>query len=100
MKTIILYANFGCLAAEKKTVYTYGVEHCHAVCSDRITVKMPEGFEIGENNFGETIIKTPDVNWYTVNELLYTGKDDLPCFRYFDGYKPVTVQLEVVESEV
>ena len=99
MKTIEIYKNYGCLASEKKPVYTYGAEHCHAVCSDRITVKVPDGWEVSENNFGETIINPAGCKyWYSANELLSTGKDG-PCFSYYDGHKKVTVKLEEFADE-
>ena len=38
MQTLEIYANYGVLTAEKRTVYTYGAEHPYATCSDKMTV--------------------------------------------------------------
>ena len=46
MSTIKIFKNYGCLAAEKRNVYTYGTEQPTATCADEITVKIPDGWKI------------------------------------------------------
>lgn len=40
--SIEIYKNYGCLAAEKRNLYTYGAPHATAVCSDKMTVEIPD----------------------------------------------------------
>lgn len=77
-----IFKNYGCLAAEKRAVYTYGAEHPTAVCSDVLTVYIPEDWQIFENELGEVLLTAPWGWNYTVNEVL--SGDEKPCFSGMD----------------
>ena len=82
MKTIEIYCNYGVLAAEKRNVYTFGAEHPHATCSDRMTVVVPEGWEVYKNQMGQTRATSPWGWDYEINEVLQGN--EYPCFRAYD----------------
>ena len=95
MKTMEIYKNYGCLAAEKRCVYTYGAEHATAVSSDKITVVIPEGWEADENEIGDLLITAPWGWVYTPNEI--PGGDDFPHFIAVDkDGKKRMVRLEEI----
>ena len=94
MKTMEIYKNYGCLAAEKRFVYTYGVEQPTAVISDKITVKIPEDWGVEENEFEEKILTAPWGWKYNPNEVL--GGDEYPHFRAID--KDGTLYSVVLED--
>ncbi len=83
MEKLEIYCNYGVLAAEKRNVYTYGVEHVHATCSDKITVSIPEGWESYKNVYGTVVLKSPWGEHYTVDEVLCGDKN--PCFEVIDN---------------
>lgn len=97
MKTIKIYKNYGCLVAEKRVVYTYGAEHPMAVCSDQITVAIPESWGIYESASGETMLESPWGWKYLVNEVLYGN--DYPCLGGInsDG-KSFKIRLQEVQE--
>lgn len=98
METVEIYANYGVLAAEKRTVYTYGAEHPHATCSDKMTVKIPEGWELYQNQMGATMVTAPWGWSYEINEVLQGDKN--PCFYAIDkNMKSHRAWLEEVVSE-
>ena len=70
MKTIEIYENYGCLAAEKRKVYTYGAEHATATCCEKITAEIPDGWELFENTMGQKMVKAPWGWEYGINEVL------------------------------
>lgn len=70
MITINIFKNYGCLAAEKRNIYTYGAEEATAVCSDVLTVEIPNDWEIGKNCHGDPILLSPWGWNYEVNEVL------------------------------
>lgn len=80
--TIKIFKNYGCLSAEKRVVYTYGAEEATAVCSDILTVKIPEDWECGENYMGELILTAPWGWTYSVDDVLQG--DASPCFYALD----------------
>lgn len=82
MKSIKIFRNYGVLAAEKRNVYTYGAEHSQAVCSDEITVEIPEGWETYENDLGQTMLTAPWGWNYFINEVLSGNKN--PYFQAYD----------------
>lgn len=82
MKTIKIYKNYGVLGSEKRNVYTYGAEHPHATCSDKITAQVPEGWKLCKNMMDQTIVEAPWGQTYMINEVL-TG-DSNPCFMAID----------------
>lgn len=82
MKTIEIYCNYGVLGAEKRNVYTFGGQHVHATCSDRMTVAIPEGWDVCQNEMGNTIVEAPWGWCYSVDEVLQGN--EYPCFRAYD----------------
>lgn len=81
--TIEIFKNYGCLAAEKRAIYTYGAEQPTAVCSDVLTVKIPEGWEANKNECNEIILTAPWGWTYGVNEVL--AGNDTPYFHALDS---------------
>ena len=82
MKTIEIYCNYGVLAAEKRNVYTFGAEHPHATCSDKITVVVPEGWELCQNQMGQMVVTAPWGWDYDINDVLQGN--EYPYFRAYD----------------
>lgn len=82
METFRAYKNYGCLAAEKRTVYTAGLPHHTAVTSEEIEIQIPEGWDMGENEIGEVIITSPWGWNYMPNDLLEGNENP-----YFAGYR-------------
>ena len=82
MKTMEIYKNYGCLAAEKMCVYTYGGEHHTAVTSEKTVVKIPDGWEADEIPHGEMTLKAPWGWTYNPNEVLTGNKE--PKFVAYD----------------
>lgn len=95
MKTFEIYANYGVLAAEKRTVYTHGGEAEKAVCSDKITVALPEGWELAENEFSEALLIDPDGETWRPNDILKNGGKDKPVLAIPRGKR---YALDVVEA--
>ncbi len=97
MDTIKLYVNYGCLAHEKKIVYTCDMPASTAVCSDKLTVKVPEGWEAYESQCGGTVFRAPWGWVYTPDEIL--AGDDHPCFYGINkDRRRFKVKLEVVSE--
>ena len=96
MATIKIYKNYGCLAAEKRNVYTYGAKQPTATCADEIVVKIPEGWKLTESNMGETLIESPWGWTYSPNDLL--NGDKKPCFMGYNKNEMIfNIPLEVIE---
>ena len=96
-KTLEIYRNYGCLGAEKRIVYTYGGRASTATCSDKITVEIPDGWELAENFMGETIVEAPWGWTYMINEVL--RGDKRPCFIAMDKeMREQRIFLKVVEE--
>ena len=83
MKTIEIYANYGVLAAEKRTVYTFDGAHTSATCSEKMTVVVPDGWEIYQNQMGQTMVTAPWGWDYDINEVL-TDINGRAAFRALD----------------
>lgn len=83
-KTFDIYCNYGCLAAEKRNVYTYGAQHPTATCSDRITVKLPANdyFNIFETVSGDLAVETSWGFDYDLNDVLQGN--ETPCLYAVD----------------
>lgn len=96
-KVIELYKNYGCLAAEKRAIYTYGGQAGTAVCSDVVTVELPAGWDFYENVYGAGYVTTPDGNTHAINSIL--SGDEYPAFRIYDGYQLKQYRLKIVEEE-
>ena len=58
METIKIYKNYGCLAAEKRSIYTYGAEQPTATCADVIIVKIPDGWKV-INSENDILLESP-----------------------------------------
>ena len=82
-----IYCNYGVLGAEKRNVYTYGCEHCHAVCSDEMKVYLPANdvFHIYKNHEGLLMVETEWGFCYEINEIL--EGNETPCFYALDRDK-------------
>lgn len=97
MNTIEIYCNYGVLAAEKRNVYTFGAEHPHATCSDKMTVSIPEGWKIYQNQMGQTMATAPWGWDYEINEVLQG--DEYPHFRAYDKDMQMRVfRLDVADK--
>lgn len=83
MKTIEKYCNYGVLASEKRKIYSFGGEHPHAKCSDKITVIVPDGWTVYENQFGSTMVSSPWGWDYQINDVL-KDKKGRPVFQALD----------------
>lgn len=93
---LVIYKNYGCLAAEKINVYTYSAPEASAKCYDRIVVKIPDGWETFENYMGETILTAPWGKNYTVHSVL--GGNEYPYFRTFGNGENICLDvIEVIE---
>ncbi len=96
-KTIEIYKNYGCLASEKRCRYTFGAEHSTAACSEKLTVRIPDGWDWYENEYGCTILQAPNGFSYKVDEVLFG--DAYPYFMTFDrDGKERRERLEVVDG--
>lgn len=82
MRTIEIYKNYGVLGSEKISVYSFGGEHPHATCSDKMTVAVPDGWEIYQNQMGQTMVTAPWGWDYEINEVLQGNEN--PCFYAID----------------
>ncbi|ODR35518.1 hypothetical protein BEI60_16460 [Eisenbergiella tayi] len=95
MKEIKIFKNYGCLAAEKRVIYTYGAATKNAAYSDEITVAVPANWEIYETVSGDIACKAPWGATYSVNELL--DGNDHPYFAAYDNSGVLhRVQLQIV----
>lgn len=95
METIKLYRNYGCLAAEKRVVYTYGQQASSAVCSDIIEVKLPDGWQAEVSPWGFLLVTAPWGWVYEMQEIL--AGNEHPCFIVHDDkQKKHVLQLKVV----
>lgn len=96
MKTFEIYRNYGCLAAEKRVIYTYGAEAETAVCSDEITVGVPDGWKLYETVSGKIACEAPWGWKYNINELLCGN--EYPYFSAIDkSGKNNLIKLEIIE---
>ncbi len=96
MQTIEIYANYGVLSAEKRIIYTFGVEHPHAVCSDILKVIVPDEWELYQNYAGQTMVTAPWGWNYDINQIL--SGNETPCFYALDNnMKGHKVKLELIE---
>lgn len=83
MRTIEIYRNYGVLGSEKRNIYTFGGEHPNAKCSDKMTVIVPDGWDVYENQVGKTMVSSPWGWDYEINEIL-KDKNGLPSFQALD----------------
>lgn len=95
MNTFTAFKNYGVLAAEKKIVWTAGSEHFRATCSDKVTVKIPEGWELFETSTG-LMVEAPWGWIYELNEIMAGNENPLFIVLDKDG-KEHRIKLEIVE---
>ena len=96
METIKIYKNYGCLAAEKRSIYTYGAEQPTATCADVIIVKIPDGWKV-VNSENDILLESPWGWTYNPNNLLHGNEN--PCFMGYDRNGRIfNIPLEVVEQ--
>lgn len=81
-KTFKVYKNYGCLAAEKRVIYTAENPQPTATVSDEIEVTVPDGWKLDENEFGSLVVTAPWGWTYTPNELLQGNEN--PYFAGID----------------
>lgn len=96
MDTFRVYVNYGCLAAEKRNIYTHSAPEATATCSDEIECAVPEGWEMQENYMGQKIMISPFGETYKIDQLL-DGKEE-PYFSYIEGGEK-RIKLTVVSGE-
>lgn len=82
MQTMEIYKNYGVLGSEKISVYSFGGEHPHATCSDKITVAVPDRWEIFQSQAGQMMVTAPWGWNYEINEVLQGNEK--PCFYAID----------------
>lgn len=96
MNTIKIFENYGCLGAEKRSVYTAETPHATATAWDKMTVAVPDGWEAWKNDTGETIVTAPWGWSYSINEILAGDKE--PVFWVVDNHdKQHSVVLKIVD---
>ena len=81
MKMLLIYANYGCLGAEKKIIYTYGAPHSQAVAYEKMTIIVPTDWELIETEAGYKI-KAPWGWTYDINDVLSGNRH--PNFQAID----------------
>lgn len=92
MKTFRGYINYGCLAAEKRPVFTGGNPHPTAAESEPVEYTVPEGWLCDETETG--IVLTAPWGWtYSPNELLEGKENPYFCAINKDG-KEIRTKLE------
>lgn len=82
MQTMEIYKNYGVLGSEKISVYSFGGQHPCAICSDKMTVAVPDGWEIFQSQAGQTMVTAPWGWNYEINEVLQGNEK--PCFYAID----------------
>lgn len=58
--TITIHKNYGCLAAEKRCVYTHKVPAETAVTYERLVVETPDGWDAYETPAEDIVLTPPD----------------------------------------
>lgn len=96
MKTIEIYACYGITAHEKLPTYRTAPSEI----SDKITVKVPDGMDIAENCYGDTLVITADsAKPRRLLDILDNTKTGKPCLRYANDKMQIkTIALEVVSA--
>ncbi len=98
MKEIEIYCNYGVLGAEKRNIYTFGAESSHGICSDKMTVLVPDDWKLYSSPTGMLMTEAPWGWNYDINEVL-TDIQGHPAFQAFDkSGRPVTAFLYTREE--
>jgi hypothetical protein len=74
--TTTIYAHYGLLGAEKRTVYSCGRGEIY----DELVVDIPDDLYAGCTSYGEPLISV-EGEIYLLSEALCGN--DVPCIRYF-----------------
>ena len=92
MKTFKGYINYGCLATEKRPLFTAGNPHPTATVSEAVEYTVPEGWVCDETETG--IALTAPWGWtYTPNELLQGKESPYLCVINNEG-KEIHIMLD------
>lgn len=95
--TTTIYRNYGCLAAEKRCVYTHKVPAETAVTYDRLIVETPDGWDAYETPAEDIVLTPPDGIPSLLREILCG--DEYPCvLRISKDGSGYPVRLRVVEG--
>lgn len=92
MKTFKGYINYGCLAAEKRPLFTAGNPHPTATVSEAVEYTVPEGWVCDETEAG-TVLTAPWSWAYTPNELLQGKESPYLCVINNEG-KEIHIMLD------
>ncbi len=93
MKTIMAIANYGVLAHEKETVYTFGGNHHHADFSEEVKIDIPDEFRLSRNHLEEYLIDVPTGETFLLSEIL-GFKGGCPVIHWQSRNEYHTVPLE------
>lgn len=94
---IKVYANYGELGHEKLPCY----RTVKGDISEEKTVIIPDEFKVYENQFGETLIETPDGMVMTLNEIMNNTSAGNPAFYWVDkNMQRHMVRLDLKENAV
>lgn len=88
-----IYKSYGVLAHEKQPVYTFDAPASEIY--DTVEVEFPDGWSVGENAAGETLVDSPHGITYRGKEIL-SNWGDAPAFRWNDGRSDRHIILEVI----
>lgn len=87
--TTTIYAHYGLLGAEKRTVYSCGRGEIY----DELVVDIPDDLYAGCTSYGEPLISA-EGETYLLYEVL--GGNDAPHICYFNGEHDVLRELPVL----
>ena len=87
------YTNYGCLAAEKRVVFTAENPAGTETCYDNVEYTLPEGWETYETPTGEIMITSPWGWDYSPSQLLAGNKNPYFVGINKDG-KEFRIKLE------
>ncbi len=87
------YANYGVLAHEKQIRFTISAPHPHATVSDRITITIPDGWEVSENEAWSLLITTPYGATYAADDII-SSYGDKPVLSWYDGTSSHRIALD------
>lgn len=88
-----IYKSYGVLAHEYQPVYTADVPASEIY--DEVNVTLPDGWEVAEGDFGDTLLVSPAGETHIGNEIL-SNWGDLPALIWCDNRQ---VMHRIVLSE-
>lgn len=93
-----IYANYGVLASEYRTVYTVNTPHCHAAASEKLIIELPDELKPYLSESGEIVLRIPGMPWpYMLGEVI-GAMDGFPAICWYDGSKHHKIMLRVVSG--